>query len=219
MAADLGYDPKVFRPDAKGTLHAIDSIKAEHQLEDDVARDIAERAHALSLQLAEFRAWAMGEGDAFVDTLREKYGAKRGGSKGGFQIVSFDGSVRVLFTVQDRIEFGAELQVAKDLIDQCIREWSTGANANLVTIVQDAFKVDKKGQVSADRILGLRRHDIDDDTWRRAMEAISDSVRRDTSKRYIRVQVRNADGEYDTLPLDVASADRPVPKASFQGAD
>lgn len=210
MTAALDYDPTVYRPDAKGDLKLITSIKPEHQLEDEVVLEIHARAAVVAAQLAEFRAWALGEADALVDTLRDKYGARRGGVKGGVTFSSFDGKVRVIVAVQDRIEFGPELAIAKDLIDECIRAWSDGANSNLVTIVLDAFKVDKKGKVSTDRILGLRRHNIDDPTWKRAMEAISDSVRRDVSKRYIRIQVRNADGDYDTIPLDVASADRPA---------
>lgn len=210
MSETLDYDPKVYRRDAKGGLSLIAGIKPEHLLEDEVVLEIAQRARHVNSVLADFRNYALGEADALLDTLREKYQAKRGGEKGNVTFTSFDGSVRVLVAVQDRIEFGPELAVAKDLIDECIRSWSTGANANLVTIVQEAFKVDKTGKVSTDRILGLRRHAINDETWKRAMEAIGDSVRRHTSKRYIRIQIRNENGDYETLPLDVASADKPV---------
>lgn len=210
MSETLDYNPDVYRLDAKGNPFAIANIKPEHQLEDEVVLEIARRAGDVNRVLAEFRSFALGEADALLDTLRDKYQAKRGGSKGNVTFTSFDGSVRVLVAVQDRIEFGPELAIAKDLIDECIRSWSTDANVNLMTIVHEAFKVDTKGKVSTDRILGLRRHAIEDPTWKRAMEAISDSVRRGTSKRYIRVQVRNRDGEYETLPLDVAAADKPV---------
>ena len=75
----------------------------------------------------------------------------------------------------------------------------------LKAIVTDAFKVNKEGKVDKDRILGLRRFQFDDDRWKRAMQAISDSVRVTRSKEYIRFYRRPApDQDFVQIPLDLA---------------
>jgi hypothetical protein len=65
--------------------------------------------------------------------------------------------------------------------------------------------VDKQGKVDTKRILGLRRLDITDDEWQRAMEAISDSVTVAVSKEYIRLYQRDDEGNYHQLALDIAA--------------
>ncbi|WP_337050261.1 DUF3164 family protein, partial [Serratia fonticola] len=72
--------------------------------------------------------------------------------------------------------------MAKDIIDECVMEWSEGANANLRAIIFDAFEVDKAGKLSVSRILSLRRIKIDDPRWLTAMEAISESLQVAVSK-------------------------------------
>ena len=54
-------------------------------------------------------------------------------------------------------------------------------------------------------MLGLRRLDIQDADWKKAMEAITESVQVTGSKQYLRFYERNEQGEYVQIPLDVAA--------------
>lgn len=207
------FDPSQFREDADGSWVPIVNIKETDLLQDEMVVKIHQRAVQLNATLANFRAWALGEADALVDLLRANYDAKIGGAKGNVTFKTFDGRIRVQVAVQARLEFGPELTVAQELIRDCIQQWSDGANSNLVVLVDQAFKTDKEGKVSTERVLSLRRLKIEDPTWQRAMVAIGDAIRTGTSKRYVRIHVRNdADGSYTQLPLDVASAEIPVPE-------
>ena len=73
--------------------------------------------------------------------------------------------------------------------------------------MQDAFYVGKSGNINKNRILGLRRLDIQDERWQKAMAAISDSIQVSDSKQYIRIYRRNPDdaGKYDLVNLDISS--------------
>jgi hypothetical protein len=55
-------------------------------------------------------------------------------------------------------------------------------------------------------VLALRRYEIEDERWQRAMKAIGEAVQIIGSKTYIRVFERNAAGEYVPIALDVATA-------------
>ncbi|MEO1000091.1 MAG: DUF3164 family protein [Pseudomonadota bacterium] len=198
--------PEGYRKDAKGNLVPVAKIKTEHLLEDELVVEMVAQARALQAQLAEFRAAALERALAFRDDLLASYGARKGGTKGNMTFRSFDGSLEMQVAVQDRLSFGTELHAAKELIDECIENWSQGANDNLRAIVNDAFQVNKEGRLDMGRILGLRRLDIDDPKWTAAMEAISNAVRTDTSRTYIRFyECDPATGARRPISLNIAA--------------
>jgi len=95
--------------------------------------------------------------------------------------------------------------LAKQLVDECIHDWSDDAAPELKALVNDAFQVDKKGNVDTKRILSLRKFDIQDPRWLKAMEAISDSLTVVGSRTYIRVYERIDDTDrWQQIPLDIA---------------
>ncbi|HCA2844606.1 TPA: DUF3164 family protein, partial [Citrobacter freundii] len=96
-------------------------------------------------------------------------------------------------------------QIAKELFDECVTEWSQGANDNLRAIISDAFQVDKEGQLNTGRILSLRRVKIQDVRWNRAMEAISESLQVAMSKTYINFREKDKGGKLINIPLDIAA--------------
>ncbi|MFT5615974.1 MAG: hypothetical protein ACI8Q6_003267 [Granulosicoccus sp.] len=106
--------------------------------------------------------------------------------------------------MSDTFEFGAELQAAKELIDNCVERWSEGVNDNLRVMVNQAFQVGKKGHIDTGRVLVLRRLDIDDPEWISAMDAISDAVRVTGSRTNIRFYETDPKGERRAIRLDMA---------------
>ncbi|WEH92951.1 DUF3164 family protein [Acinetobacter soli] len=128
-----------------------------------------------------------------------------GGAKGNLTLFSFDGKYKIVRQIQDSIRFDERLQAAKALIDECIQSWSANSNDYLKVLVNDAFQVDKEGKISTGRVLGLRRHNIDDTKWQKAMQAISDSIIVTDSKNYVRFYERDEDGKYQPISLDFAN--------------
>src|SRR5690606_35105878 len=130
---------------------------------------------------------------------------KRGGAKGNVTLTTFDGRYKVVRANADDVVFDERLQAAKALIDECLQEWSKDAHPGLIVLVNDAFRTDRKGELRTNRVLALRRHDIDDPRWIRAMDAISDALQVVGSKHYIRVYERVGGTEqYKQIPLDIA---------------
>jgi hypothetical protein len=198
--------PAGYRKNAIGDLVLIENIKPVDLLRDELVNSIAERAKEKSGELSAFRSTVMEEIQAFVATSAERFKAKMGGAKGNISLFSFDGRYKVQMANQDYLTFDERLQVAKALIDKCIKKWSEGSDPKLLALVNDAFQVDQAGNVSIRRVLGLRQLDIDDRDWKKAMDAISESVQVTGSKSYIRVYEREENGDYRPISLDVASA-------------
>lgn len=198
--------PKGYWPDANGALVPIAKIKDLDKARHRTVTSLAGQAKRMSASLREFKLMVMGEIEGFVQQSAATYDIKLGGKKGNVTLVSFCGKYKITRSMQETLTFDERLQVAKEIIDECVHLWAKGANKNIQALVNHAFQVDSEGKVSTGRVLGLRRLAIDDPKWQQAMTAIADSMRTSSSKAYVRFYERNDEtGEYIAIPLDVAA--------------
>ena len=198
---------KNYLRDGKGSLVPVESVKAADMLEDETVRKIVGFARDLSAQVARFKEHTFNDLSSFEGLLAQEYGATKGGAKGNKTFMTFDGKMKVQVAVQDYIDFGPQLQIAKGLIDECLNEWAADANAELRTIVTRAFNTDKAGKINRAEIFMLLRLDIRDERWRRAMDAIRDAMRVVGSKTYVRCYERESVfDEFRAITIDLAKA-------------
>lgn len=198
---------KVYMPDAKGALVPIETIKAEHLLEDETVRKIMGYAVELSDQVARFKAHTFEDLGDFEALLAQEYGATKGGAKGNKTFLSHDGLLKVQVQVADYIDFGPQLQIAKAIIDECLNEWSADARPEIRAIVTRAFNTDKAGQINKAEIFMLLRLEIKDQRWLKAMKAIRDAMRVVGSKTYVRCYQRDGfDAPWRAVTIDLAKA-------------
>ena len=209
QAADptIEMNGRSYMRDARGALVPVETIKPIDLLMDQLVRKIESYAQPLSEQIGRFKQHSFEDVDTFVSLVAAQYGKVLGGAKGNTTFNSFDGTLRVQVAISDHYEYGSELQVAKALVDDCLRDWSGDANPNLRAIVEKAFSVDREGKINRAELLSLRRLKIDDPRWAKAMEAIVDAERVMGSKRYLRVYRRpTADAAWTAVSIDLASA-------------
>ena len=200
----MNIDKTQYKQDAKGNLVPLANIKEIDLLRDELVQEIATKAHAVQDNLMAFKREAMDDIAAFVQLSADRYDVSVGGKKGNISLHSFDGAYRVNLAMQDTLVFDEGLLAAKALIDECINEWTEGSRTELKTLINAAWQVDKEGNISTARVLGLRRLQITDEKWQRAMDALSDSLQVHISKPFVRVYRRGEDGEYQLMNLDVA---------------
>ena len=192
--------------DAKGSLVPIAAVKAGDLLMDETVRALIEAARELSQKMAAFKLDAFERVASLQDLLAQEYGAKVGGAKGNVTLLSFDGCLKVTVQVSDRLEFGPELQAAKLLVDECLTEWASGGPMELRVLVNQAFSVDKEGQINRSGLFMLLRVDFAEPRWKRAMDAIRDSMRVVGSSTYVRFYDRPApDAAWRAVSLDLAA--------------
>lgn len=193
--------------DAKGGLRPVELIKPTDQLIDETVRKIMGYAVALSEQVARFKAHTFDDLGGLEALLAQEYGKIVGGAKGNKTLTSFDGLMKVEVRVQDHIDFGPELQIAKALVDECLTEWSADSRPEIRDIVTRAFNTDRAGQINRSEIFMLLRLEITDPRWQEAMRAIRDAIRIVGSKIYVRCQKRDSfDGAWETVTIDLAKA-------------
>ena len=122
------------------------------KLRDQTIETLIDQAKIISTLLADFKVRAFRDIEAFVETSVEQYGVKSRSVKGNLTLTSFSGRYMIRLQIQDRLVFDERLQ-AKTLIDECITSWSENSRDEIKVLVNDAFRVDKTGQINT---AGLR---------------------------------------------------------------
>ncbi|WP_334128256.1 DUF3164 family protein [Sneathiella sp.] len=198
--------PDGFLMDPQGRLCRIENIRPQDLLVDQTVTKIRDYALDLSAQITRFKQHTYEDVATTLDILREKYGSNRGGAKGNITLVSFDGLSKVEVQVQQHIDFGPELRIAKELVDECILDWSSESKAHVQSLLNHAFSVDK-GRVNREALFSLKRVEIDDERWRQAVRAINDSIRVTGSKSYVRFYQREtAESPWEAISINIANA-------------
>jgi hypothetical protein len=197
--------PAGYRKDASGRLVPETLIKPIDRTRDELVLELAKSATEVSKALGQFKTRCFADIAAFVTLSGEQYGVKFGGKKGNTTLYSFDGEYKVQVAIAENMVFDERLVAAKHLIDECIIDWSQSARPEIKVLVQDAFQTDKEGNINTGRVLALRRLDITDEKWQRAMTAIGESLQVVGSKSYVRFYKRIGESDkYEAIPLDVA---------------
>lgn len=196
--------PAGYRTDLQGRLVPESQIRPIDLARDALVRELVERAKPLRDALRDFRKRAFDDIQAFIDLSAEQYSAKVGGQKGNVSLLSYDGKYKIQRAISETIVFDERLQAAKSLIDECLQDWVQGARPEIAALVNDAFRVDSSGNIRTGSVLGLRRLNITDERWLRAMQAIGEALQVIGSKTYLRAYERNENGAYMPISLDVA---------------
>ena len=194
-----------FMTDSQGRQVPVELVSEIDKLRDQTVRRIADEAMKMKEILGAFKERIRDDIQTFVELSANQYGKAWGGKKGNITLTTYDGTYRLIVAMDDTIVFDERLQIARRIIGECLDKWSTDARPEIRMLVNDAFQVDKTGKISTGRVLGLRRLEIHDPDWQKAMQAITESIQISGTKQYLRFYERDANGEYKQIPLDVAA--------------
>ncbi len=180
-------------------------VRPEDKKKDALVERLHKAAMSINKRLADFRQKVLDDVEKYLSDLAEHYDVDARTKEGNKMLSNFSSNLRMEVRIAKYIEFDERLALAKEIIDDCIRKWSKGSDDKIKALVMEAFKVDKKGNIDRDRVLGLKRLNIKDRDWEKAMEIIYDSIVVVGSRAYLRFSVKGEDGRWETIPLDIAA--------------
>ncbi|WP_224825622.1 DUF3164 family protein [Cognatishimia sp. MH4019] len=197
---------------AQGHKVPKDLMKPMDRQVDETVRAIHGFSVDLANQIARFRGHTHDDISVLADLLAEQYGVtprgKREGGKGNVSFKSFDGLVKVEISVQDYLEYGPELKIAKDLIDDYIRDVGKDVPDEIRALLEYGFEVDKQGKVNRANLYAMRRLNITHPTFLQAMEAVADSQRIASSREIVRISTRpNPQASFRAMQINLANAE------------
>ncbi|NVK42136.1 MAG: DUF3164 family protein [Oceanospirillaceae bacterium] len=191
---------------SRGHMVPEDQVREQDKLRNQVVMDLVKEALLLNQNLKDFKRRALNDIADLVSIAAQKYEVQIGGKKGNVNLISYNGQYKIVRSVADRISFTEELEAAKELITECINDWTQGSSNNVRALVDRAFKTNAQGQVKTAAVLDLIRLEIDDEKWKRAMDALKDSIQVKNTATYIRIYERvGMTDQYVAVPLDIAA--------------
>jgi len=197
--------PQGYMLNGQGHLVPETAIREIDKLRDTLVQDLIKEVKVRSAETASFKSKCQSQISSFIEVAAQEHGVAMGGEKGNVSLTSFDGRYKVVRAIDETIQFSEGMVVARELIDRCIQRWTDGVNANLVMLINKAFETDRTGNLSTARVLALASVKIDDSEWKKAIDAIHQSIQVSATKSYIRFYERNANGQYVQIPLDGGS--------------
>ncbi|MCD1597893.1 DUF3164 family protein [Rheinheimera aquimaris] len=198
--------PDGYWENALGALVPEHLIREIDKQRDQLVKELVAKAQDINQKLSEFKQTAFADIQAFVQLSAEAYDVSIGGKKGNVTLYSYDGRYKIQRSVADTMSFDERIQAAKALILECGQDWTSESKPEAKVVIDHAFAVDKNGNLSVSRILDLRRLDIKDPRWVKAMTAIGESLQVVGSKAYVRVYERiGTSDQYKPIPLDLAA--------------
>ena len=198
--------PDGYLLDSRGRLCPLSVVDPIDQMRHKLVLELADLAKALNQNIVDSKSRMFADIAAFVDLSAEQYGVKRGGAKGGVQLTSYDGRLKIVISKGRSIRADERILAAIALLNEFAVDLAKTGDENMQVVIQETFRPDAEGNLSLHRIMGLRRWKIKDPRWANAMEAIDASLQVEVSKQYIRFYERvGQTNHWQAIPLDVAA--------------
>lgn len=180
-------------------IHKIDREKHA------AATRLCKEAEKLSAALQKFKSKLIKECDALHDqALAENRITIRANAKGGYSVTTVDKKITVRISISESMSFDENIDMAQVLIKEYIADVTTGVDNGIKLLIDEAFKT-RSGQLDTKRVLGLLKLEIKHPKWVHAMDLIKKSISVDSSKRYINISKKDAEGKEQTIKLDFSS--------------
>lgn len=128
-------------------------------------------------------------------------------SKGNFLWYNFDRSIKIEVNVNEPIVFDSlTITAAKEKLDEFLDNQLESKNSFVKSMVIEAFET-SKGSLDTKKILSLTKHKdrINAPIFTEAVDLINQAIRRPKSKTYRRVWLKDTEGKYQIVELNLSS--------------
>ncbi|MGZ3753611.1 MAG: DUF3164 family protein [Mucilaginibacter sp.] len=194
--------------DEAGNSIPYSRVKPSERLNERKLATIARQAISLNDRLKVFKEDVFAEArEMYAAFIAENGGKAPGKGKGGITLYNFDRTIKAEVSVSEQIQFDENfINLAKDKLDELLKDGLSGASEFVKPLVMDAFKT-SGGKLDTKRVLGLRRYAdrITDVRYAEAMQLIDKAIRKPESKEYFRVWVKGPQNEYVDVQLNFSA--------------
>ena len=176
--------------DNKGRPVPEEYIRPEDKKRDKLVEGILKRVAKLSAKIESEKAEIV---DAIEKYLKElaKDNRVRENWKGNILLYNFSQNLCIERRIDETVSFDERLQIVKTTIDKWINNKLKDTDPTLSKVIAQAFSVDKQGRINTAMLLKLKRIDIQDAEWKKAMQLLDESIFVKSSKMALRFRTRN----------------------------
>ena len=202
MAKQIIDEKVVYWIDGQGLKVPLKHVSIEAQKRDKFVEEMTDSAQRLQTLIIAYKADMQKRLAEYLEEVAENYGEDWAGNA---KIRNFSQDKQVELKQALRLTFDETLSVAKAKVDKCIARWAKGSSSEIVALVNQAFAVDRKGQVDVKAMLKLTDLAIEDPTWVEAMEIVKKSITVESTKQYMNFHLKDSDGKFTPIVLQFSA--------------
>ena len=178
--------------DDKGRPIPEEYIQPQDKKRDRMVESIIKRVSKLSAKLASEKTEIVAAIEQYLKELA-KDNKVRENWKGNIIIYNFSQNLCIERRINETISFDERLQMVKTTIDKWLNDRLKNIDELIAKVISQAFSVDKQGRINTAMLLKLRKLDIQDHEWKKAMELLDESIFVKSSKMALRFRTKNTD--------------------------
>lgn len=178
--------------DDKGRPIPEEYIQPQDKKRDRMVESIIKRVSKLSAKLASEKTEIVAAIEKYLKELA-KDNKVRENWKGNIIIYNFSQNLCIERRINETISFDERLQMVKTTIDKWLNDRLKNIDELIAKVISQAFSVDKQGRINTAMLLKLRKLDIQDHEWKKAMELLDESIFVKSSKMALRFRTKNTD--------------------------
>lgn len=171
------------------------------------AEQLLAGAIKINKQLIEFHAKLRELSAAVYEEFMKENKCKP--TKGNFTWYNFNRTIRIEVSISDRIEFDdLGIQACKQKLDEYLDQTVETKEDFVINIIQDAFST-TRGKLDTKKVQNLLRYKsrVKNALFQEAMEHLESAIRKPSSKTYFRIGVKEEDGSYTNVDLNLSNID------------
>ena len=178
--------------DDKGRPIPEEYIQPQDKKRDRMVESIIKRVSKLSAKLASEKTEIVAAIEKYLKELA-KDNKVRENWKGNILIYNFSQNLCIERRINETISFDERLQMVKTTIDKWLNDRLKNIDELIAKVISQAFSVDKQGRINTAMLLKLRKLDIQDHEWKKAMALLDESIFVKSSKMALRFRTKNTD--------------------------
>lgn len=200
--------PEGYMQDPTGNLIRRENVSADKLEADEIVRKYIPRAVDIHRQLVTLKTELTNDIPAFIAKLARDHGVKKMGRiKGNIEMNSFDGTLKLKRSMQDKIQVNANIEAARQLFMQYHSAVTVGADEATKKLIGRAFGSGKENSISVSRLIDIKNIDIDHPLWRQAVEALESALEVHDTASYYLFYYRGENGEYRPITLQFSAVE------------
>lgn len=193
--------------DEAGMKIPVKRISKVEKLHEKSAAEILKKAQEVNKKLFDFKAYVQDKcSEAYAAFMEEKKIKKD--SKGNYTWFNFNRSIKIEVSQSSPVKFDdLTITAAKTKLDEFVNANVESKNGFVKELVMSAFETQRNNQLDVKKVLGLTRYEskINDPLFTAAISLINQAIRRPESKTYFRIWLKNAEGKYENIELNLSN--------------
>jgi hypothetical protein len=203
-----------FLLDPRGAYVPLSVIRPIDVIRDELVEEVLAEAVEMHREILIRREKLWEKIVSFLELSAGEYGVQFGGVKGNCSLSSFDGKKQIKIHIGEHKAVNETIHTAKAMIDECLERWIADAEKSktdesreginaLRALVNKLFAVNQEGRIDFNLLYSLKKYEISDPRWKRAMEAIDQAIEVIGSSKYLRFYTRaSADVAWEIIPME-----------------